>query len=607
LQPRHAIRRFTFAALPLLLIAGARLVAARTAPDAVAVYPTLVVHNARIYTMDSALSVHEAMAIRGARVWKLGSNTEIRAYAGRATQVIDAKGRTILPGLIDAHTHPHVWGVLHWGHQADGQLQWLYVEAKDLDGLKARLAERVGDRIREAGVGKWIIAPISRELGARALAGGITATELDRIAPDTPLIVVNGLIGGLIANAKARQEMLRVLGRDVSLDDAIQMWSLVMYDIVLKGRTGAAADLITREMNELVPLGVTTIMSNVGSPQVMRSLNALDREQKMPLRWAWVHRSGFSLAKDPAQFYSMLGDIAGQGSEFLWNIGVGEEAWDTVWCTSVEPVVESLRDVQRRDIQSGDCQSVPGSRLYEGHLTAARNGLRLADSHMYGDMALKGAVQIADTVIGEHRMTLQQVRDQKWGFDHGYLLPPDTARTFAKYGFWMSFQARAITREDRISQTYGPQYASWVLPVKAWLDAGARFTLNTDAHLTLGSSEEERLQDRLIGKSLWDFWPDAWRNTVWPWLAVWVTREVNGKVYSPEKKLDRTTAMKAWTVWPAEFLLRPNDIGSLEPGKLADFIVIDKNYFAVPESEIATIRTLMTAVGGRISFRAADF
>jgi predicted amidohydrolase YtcJ len=327
----------------------------------------------------------------------------------------------------------------------------------------------------------------------------------------------------------------------------------------------------------------------------------------MPVRWAWVHRAGFSLAKNPAEFYSMLGDFSGQGSEFFWNIGVGEETWDGVWCTTVEPRIDAAREQQRRALEEGRCETVPGSRLYEGQLAAARNGLRLADSHIYADMALEAAVRIADTLVREKRMTMEQIRDQKWGFDHGYLLSPDSARTFAKYGFWMSFQTRAITREDRISQTYGPAYVPWVLPVKAWLDAGARFTLNTDAHLTLGSSEEEALQDRLIGKSLWDFWPDRWRNSVWPWLGAWITREIDGKVYSPEKKLDRTTVMKAWTVWPAEFILRDADLGSLEPGKLADFIVIDKDYFTVPESEIDDIRTLMTVLDGKVVWRAPEF
>ena len=128
--------------------------------DDVAVHPNLIVHNARIYTLDKALSTHQAMALRGNRVWKLGTDKEILPLAGKETEVIDAKNRVVLPGLVDAHTHPHVWGVLHWGYKYDPQLQWLYIEAKDVTELKSRLEERITERIRQAGPGKWIIAAV---------------------------------------------------------------------------------------------------------------------------------------------------------------------------------------------------------------------------------------------------------------------------------------------------------------------------------------------------------------------------------------------------------------------------------------------------------------
>ena len=576
----------------------------RAALEQVAVYPTLIVYNARIHTMDENLSSHQAMAIRGSRIWKLGSTDDIRALAGPQTQLLDAKGRAVLPGLIDAHTHPHLWGILHLGFKFDPQLQWLYVEGESLPDLKSRLGEAVTARIRQAGPEKWVIASIPTELGQQAIAqDAITAADLDRVAPNTPVAVVTGMVGDTIANTIATQEMKRVLGTEV---DSLRLWYLVTYDIILRGKTRQVAELISEEMQELPPLGVTTVMSHIESPQVLRSVNYLDREGKMPVRWAWVHRIGFSLAEDPAQFYSLLGDFVGQGSEFFWNIGVGQEGWDSQICTSAVPRTEPLREQQRRAIETG-CENRPGTRGYEGHLAAARAGLRLANLHMYSDMGLHGAVEIAEQLIREKVMTRDEIRKQGWGFDHATLFPPEKASLAAQYGFWMSFQARAMIREERVLQIYGPEYLSWVAPVRAWRDAGARFTLNTDSHLVLGQSHEEMMQDKMIGKALWGGWPDEWRNTIWPWLGVWITREINGKVYSPQNKLDRTTVMKAWTIWPAEFLLREKDLGSLEPGKLADFIIVDKDYFAVPENEINNIQTLVTAIGGEVKFQAPDF
>jgi hypothetical protein len=99
----------------------------------------------------------------------------------------------------------------------------------------------------------------------------------------------------------------------------------------------------------------------------------------------------------------------------------------------------------------------------------------------------------------------------------------------------------------------------------------------------------------------------------WPWYGFWplfsfyVTREWDGKVWGPEEKLDRISALRGWTTWAAEAVLREKEIGSLEKGKLADFIVLDRDYFAIPENEIAKINNLMTVVGGKVIFRSAKF
>ena len=602
-------RRFRAAWLWLLVFAigsgsnwvGNAQVPSREILEQVAVYPSLIAYNAKIYTMDKNLSTYEAMAIRGNRIWRLGTSSEIRQLAGPQTVLVDAKGRTILPGLIDAHTHSHLWGMWHLGYQYDPQLKWLYVEGKTIQEVKSRLGEAVKSRIQQAGPDKWIVAPIPYVLASEAIPGELTRADLDQIAPDTPLAVMGGL-NISVTNTKAKQIMERDLGAEVG---GLRVWYL-LYDLALRGKTEQAAEMISKEMADNVPLGVTTIMTHIESPQVLQSANYLDRHHKMPIRWAWVHRIAFSVGKNPEQFYSRLGDFVGQGSEYFWNVGIGNEGWDNVVCTSAVPLTERLREAKRRAAVTA-CQITPGTPGYEGHLEAARNGLRLANLHAHSDRAVVALAQIADTVIREGRMTLEQIKEQKWGLDHARMIHPDLPALAAKYGFWMSFQLKTIPQEADALRDYGPEYVSWVSNAKAWADAGARFTLNTDMRIALSQTPEEKMEEDFVGKSLWGVVPDEFRNTIWPHVAVWITREIGGKVYSPQNKLDRTTVMKAWTNWPAEYVLRENDLGSLEAGKLADFIVIDKDYFTIPEQEISHIKTLLTVLDGQVRFKAPSF
>ena len=85
--------------------------------ESLAVYPSVIIYNAKIYTMDKDLSSYQAIALRDNHIWRLGTDEEIRKLVGPKTKSIDAKGRTVVPGLIDVHTQPQLWGMLHLGIQ----------------------------------------------------------------------------------------------------------------------------------------------------------------------------------------------------------------------------------------------------------------------------------------------------------------------------------------------------------------------------------------------------------------------------------------------------------------------------------------------------------
>ncbi len=140
--------------IPFFLVTIGNLQAqspSRVTLEKLAVYPTLIVYNGKVGTMDNNLTTYQAMAIRGDRIWTLGTDREIRQLAGPQTQMIDLKGRTVVPGLIDVHTHPHLWAWWHYGGQVLPQLEPAYAHGKNFEEVRRNLELVIQQRIQRKG------------------------------------------------------------------------------------------------------------------------------------------------------------------------------------------------------------------------------------------------------------------------------------------------------------------------------------------------------------------------------------------------------------------------------------------------------------------------
>ena len=609
-------------------------------------YPDVVVVNGNIHTMDAGLSQVQAMAIRNQRILALGTTAEIRALAGPKTETLDAKGRTVTPGLIDSHTHPHVWAVEHWlGAEGDSsakkyndpQMQIVYARGNTAVEVLRSLERTIMERAKAVGPGKWIwialfggndisesrkmVWPLFQPTSPGA-SGTITRELLDTLAPNNPLLVfASEAIGPETHNTRAKDEMMKILGYEAG---GLNARSAVPYDIYFRGRPEDALDFLKRELLTCVaPQGITTFSNHYyGAPSVMKLFRTLYQRGELPVRWAWwegtlwgnqLNGRADSVGDngDMRFFYRNLGDFRGIGNDYIWNVGVSNEAWETgMSCTIAKPLKNATTSGQGSnimDIVSGfrpDC-SIPTDyeKLggYNNVRAALQSGLRIGFLHAYSEGTYEALLHMIDQEIAAGRMTEEQVRALRISTEHNPIMRPDQVKRLVKYNIMPGFngyQVQGDIKGGGFLKAYGEQYMNWIAPMKSLVDAGGHPVFNTDSHLHKVPMWSKDMD-----------YPAEWDGNIWAYVEFFVSRRMpnDGVTYNAAEKMDRNTMMKAATIWGAEQVLNEKNIGSLEPGKLADFIILNKDFFAIPEDQIHTIKTMLTAVGGKTVYRDASY
>jgi predicted amidohydrolase YtcJ len=545
-------------ALLLTLVVGASLPA--TAQQTVA---DLVVTNGRIYTADAARPVVDAMAIRGGRVVFVGDRAGAKALTGAATQVLDLDGQTVIPGMTDAHAH--VLGLGQSLRNVD------LVGTTSYDAVIARVVERA----MQTPKGEWIIGR-----GWDQNDWGDTRwpshEALSRAVPDHPVYLERVDGHAAVVNALAMQRA----------------------GLTRATKDPSGGQIIRDARGE--PIGV--LVDNAQS-LVERSIPAATRAQVKGMIAAAItemHRWGLTGVHDAG--------ASAQTLELYEELG-GEGALDMRLYAMISDHAPTLEAWFRRGPQSGLFDGrlwVRSIKLYQDGALGSRGAALLepysddastsgllvsAPAHIreVADHALVAGFQVNTHAIGDrgNRLVLDAYQaalaarptaDHRFRVEHAQILHSDDIPRFAALGVIPSMQASHQTSDmywagNRLGETRLRGAYAW------------RSLLETGTIIPNGSDFPVEYVDPLISFKASVSRQDA---KGWP---------VGG--WFPEQRMTREEALKSMTIWPAYAAFQERELGSLTPGKHADFVVLDQDLLKIPDAMLSQVRVRSTWFAGR--------
>ena len=559
--PTHIVSHFRLAAVSLLAALagplGAQL-AARPAASAA----ELIVTNARIYTADDAQPLASAMAVRNGRVQFVGSATEAMVLKGPATRVIDAGGRTIIPGMTDAHAHLYqLGGVLR---QVDLTGTHSYEEVIARVVAKAATLPKGTPVIgRGWDQNDWSDTrlPVNTTLTAATPDHPVVLTRVDGHAKLANAIAITK--AGISSETKDPEggRILRLANgapTGVFVDNAQRL-----LEAAERGGTPAnPRDLLKAAVQEANRWGLTGVHDMGVSPAVVDTYEAAAQAGELTLR-AYVLLSGdstsvaWAFAKGPR---SALFD----GRLWVRSIKLyGDGALGSRGAALLDPYADDAQNNGLLVMQPAWIRSVSERAL--------RTGWQVA-THAIGDRANRIALDAYAAAL----QTVPSV-DHRFRIEHAQIIHHDDILRFAALGVIPSMQAS--------HQTSDMYWAGNRLGTERLRGAYAwRSLLAAGTIIPNGSDFPVENVNPLISFHAAIARQDADNFPVGGWY--------------PEQRMTREEALRSMTIWPARAAFQEDVLGSLTAGKFADFVLLDQDIMRIAPELVLQTRVLQTWVGG---------
>lgn len=552
-------------------------------PEVPAGRAEVMYHNGKIITMDPDNPIAEAVTIADGRIRAVGTTQQVGRTIGPATRQINLRGATMIPGLIDSHVHPIGAGMA----ERDGEIPVL----RSFEQIRQWVQAQPGDGL--------IFVPkvYSTRLEERRYP---TRQELDAWIPDRPLMLDNGYASALNSKALAQAGISR---ETPDPDD---------------GKIIRNQD---REPTGLV-LGARRLVAPLLSARPSTFDDQLAALRKMQRHYNQVGiTSVIDRSLGPAQFavYQKLwSEDAMTVRTYLTRTVNAERPWE-----EIEAELNALTPVTG----FGDEMMRVGSLkiFLDGGILIGTAFLRApygqhTEVYGYDDPDYRGVLRVTRETIGKIARTaydrgwqmtahttggastdalldayeqvnaVTSIKDRRFTLTHANFPNAEAIARAAKMGVVMDLQPAWHHFDGPALKTVlGPNRLKDFHPYKSIFDAGVVVAGGSDHMIKYDSIEATNPYNPFFGM----------------WMVV-TRKTATGEVLNPEQKITREQALKMWT-WNAAYLSFEERIkGSIEPGKLADLVILDRDILTCAEDEIREIQAVKTILGGKVIYEAEE-
>ncbi|HAM25480.1 MAG TPA: hypothetical protein DCP11_01935 [Microbacteriaceae bacterium] len=553
-----------------------------------------ILYNGRINTIDAADSIAEAVAISGDRILAVGGDADIRRLAGRSTREVDLRGRSVIPGLIDNHTHQLMAGLdtAEAGAKVNVQL------CTTIDEIKSRIAEAA----RRLQPGEWITTSC---LFRGALEDGRFPNrhDLDQVAPDNPVYIADGG-RNIIVNTRA----LELAGIDAGTPDPGSDPEVAQGHIVRDEAGVPTGHLIVGAGD----LARRAWWKRLGQPIKMWDFLDFDHEttlRALRAQMGVLNAAGITGTRDmgvaPREI-DVYQDLVARGEATVRTdliLGLPVQYLNT------EQILESLHSYMGPKQGFGDeWLRIGGLKIVAqnyGYWSMQPNKIRVlvAEGNRLGwSFAIHGTpgdlgddIEVILDALEEADREIP-LSGRRWSYEHAFgLIQPEYQERLRRMGVTIaanphlsyvgagrSVAMQSALQSIRMGEPDDPSRAldvtirKWGQPIRSWLAAGLLVTGGSDSPAVAYDREQ-------------------------PFLGLWATfsQETLAGVLMPEETVDRQTALRIWTINNAIATGEEHLKGSIEAGKLADLAVLTGDPLTTPDEDFLSLRVEETIVGGR--------